>query len=83
MKHKALQEPKPFLAFRDKYLAAFMMVAALLISRAGTAQLDSAKYSPINGYGFKYKRMAFDSILMVPRSTSPHVPWRAGASGLG
>jgi hypothetical protein len=79
MKHKALQEPKPHKAFRDKYLAVVMMVAALLISFVASAQLDSAKYSPINGYGFKYKRMAFDSVLMVPRSTSPHVPWRAGA----
>lgn len=79
MKHKALSEPKPQKAFRDKYLAAYMMVAALLLSLVSSAQLDSAKYSPINGYGFKYKRMVFDSVLMIPRSTSPHVPWRAGA----
>jgi lysophospholipase L1-like esterase len=78
MKHKAPQEPKPLKAFRDKYLAAFMMVAALFITFTASAQLDSAKYSQINGYGFKYKRMAFDSVLMVPRSTSPHVPYRPG-----
>lgn len=79
MKHKALQEPKPFKTFRDKYLAVCMMAAALLISFVASAQLDSAKYSAINGYGFRYKRMAFDSVLMIPRSTSPHVPYRAGA----
>jgi hypothetical protein len=79
MKHKAPQEPKPFRAFRDNYLAAIMMVAALLISSVVSAQLDSAKYSRINGYGFGYKRMVFDSVLMIPRSTSPHVPYRAGA----
>lgn len=78
MKHKALQEPKPLKAFRDKYLAAVMVVAALLITFAASAQLDSAKYSQINGYGFKYKRMAFDSVLMAPLSTSPHVPYRRG-----
>jgi hypothetical protein len=78
---KALKslEPKQQKTFRDKYLAVVFAVAALLISSIATAQLDSAKYSPINGYGFKYKRMVFDSVLMIPRSTSPHTPWRAGA----
>lgn len=78
---KALKslEPKQQKTFQDKYLAVLFAVAALLISSIATAQLDSAKYSPINGYGFKYKRMVFDSTLMIPRSTSPHVPWRAGA----
>lgn len=78
MKYKAPQEPKPFKAFRDKYLAAPMMAAALLISFVTSAQTDSAKYSPINGYGFKYKRVAWDSVMMVPLSTSPHVPYRKG-----
>lgn len=73
-----IQEPKPFKAFRDKYLAVAIMVVALLISSVVAAQLDSSKYSPINGYGFRYKRMVFDSTLMIPRSTSPHTPWRAG-----
>jgi hypothetical protein len=78
---KALKslEPKQQKTFRDRYLAVLFAVAALLISSVVSAQLDSAKYSPINGYGFKYKRMVFDSVLMIPRSTSPHVPWRAGA----
>lgn len=78
MKHKALAKPKPLQAFRDKYLAACMMVVALLISLVASAQTDSVKYSQINGYGFKYKRLAFDSVLMVPLSTSPHVPYRKG-----
>lgn len=78
MKHKAPQEPKPCKAFRDKYLAALMMAAALLISFVTSAQTDSAKYSPINGYGFKYKRVAWDSVMMVPLSSSPHVPYRKG-----
>src|ERR1044072_4998024 len=79
MKALKLLEPKQQKTFRDKYLAVMFAVAALLISSVATAQLDSAKYSPISGYGFKYKRMAFDSVLMVPRSPSPHIPWRAGA----
>src|ERR1044072_5777099 len=79
MKALKLLEPKQQKTFRDKYLAVMFAVAALLISSVATAQLDSAKNSPISGYGFKYKRMAFDSVLMVPRSTSPHIPGRAGA----
>lgn len=73
------QEPKPLKTFRDKYLAVVMMVAALLISSVASAQTDSLKYSQINGYGFKYKRMAFDSVLMIPQSNSPHAPYRRGA----
>lgn len=80
MKHTALAEPKPSQAFRNKYLAAIMAVAALLICAVTSAQTtDSLKYSQINGYGFKYKRMAFDSTLMIPLSTSPHSPYRMGA----
>lgn len=77
MKTFALFEPKPFKAFRDKYLAAVMMVAALFICSIVSAQ-DSAKYSPINGYGFKYKRHIQDSIAVMPLSTSPHTPYRKG-----
>lgn len=79
MKTKALSEPKQRKAFQDKYLAAVLAVAALLISSISSAQTDSLKYSQINGYGFKYKRMAFDSVLMIPLSTSPHAPYRMGA----
>lgn len=79
MKTSALYEPKPLKAFRDKYLAAMMMVAALLISSIVLAQSDSSKYSGINGYGFKYKRHAVDSVMLIPLSTSPHVPYRMGA----
>jgi lysophospholipase L1-like esterase len=78
MKHKAPLGPKPFKAFRDKYLAVAMMVAALYITSVVSAQTDSAKYSRISGYGFTYKRWGADSILMVPLSTSPHIPYRAG-----
>jgi hypothetical protein len=79
MKAPIFLEPKPFRAFRDKYLAVVMMAAALLITSISSAQSDSTKYSQINGYGFKYKRMAFDSTLMIPNSASPHTPYRAGA----
>lgn len=79
MKNMAPSEPKQRKAFRDKYLAAVLAVAALLISSIVSAQTDSLKYSQINGYGFKYKRMAFDSVLMIPLSTSPHAPYRMGA----
>jgi hypothetical protein len=79
MKAPTSLEPKPLKAFRDKYLAVVMMVAALLITSIVSAQTDSLKYSQINGYGFKYKRMAFDSVLMIPNSASPHAPYRAGA----
>lgn len=78
MKHKAHLEPKPLKTFRDKYLAVIMMVAALFITSLVSAQTDSAKYSPINGYGFKYKRWIGDSIVVIPLSTSPHTPYRAG-----
>lgn len=78
MKALKSSEPKPFNAFRDNYLAAVMMVAALLITSLVSAQADSVKYSRINGYGFGYKRFVIDSILMVPLSSSPHVPYRAG-----
>src|ERR1051325_1005316 len=73
------QEPKQQNAFRNKYLAAMFAVAALLISSVVSAPTDELKYSKINGYGFTYKRWAADSILMVPLSASPHVPFRAGA----
>lgn len=79
MKTKALAEPKRRKAFRDKYLAAVLAVAALLVSSLVYAQTDSLKYSPINGYGFKYKRHAVDSVMLIPLSTSPHVPYRMGA----
>lgn len=80
MKTKALSEPKQRKAFRDKYLAAVLAVAALLISSVVSAQTtDSLKYSPINGYGFKYKRHVSDSVQLIPLSTSPHVPYRMGA----
>lgn len=78
MKSMALSEPKPFKAFRDKYLAALMMVAAFLFGSAVSAQTDSLKYSPINGYGFKYKRHVQDSLSIIPLSTSPHTPYRPG-----
>jgi hypothetical protein len=78
MKAPNILEPKPIKAFRDKYLAAVMMVAALFICAVSSAQTDSTKYSQIKGYGFKYKRMAFDSTLMAPLSTSPHTPYRPG-----
>jgi hypothetical protein len=79
MKNMAHPEPKQRKTFRDKYLAVILAVAALLITTVVSAQSDSAKYSRINGYGFGYKRFVIDSILMVPLSTSPHVPYRAGA----
>lgn len=79
MKAPNILEPKPFKTFRDKYLAVTLMAAALLITSVASAQSDSTKYSQINGYGFKYKRMAFDSVLMIPTSLSPHTPYRAGA----
>lgn len=78
MKSMALSEPKPLKAFRDKYLAALMMVAAFLFGSALSAQTDSLKYSPINGYGFKYKRHVQDSLSIIPLSTSPHTPYRPG-----
>jgi hypothetical protein len=71
-------EPKRQKAFRNKYLAAFFAVAALLISSVVSAQTDSLKYSQINGYGFKYKRHVQDSVSIIPLSTSPHTPYRAG-----
>lgn len=79
MKAPTKLEPKPFRTFRDKYLAVAKMVAALLITSIVSAQTDSLRYSQINGYGFKYKRMAFDSVLMIPNSASTHAPYRAGA----
>jgi hypothetical protein len=78
MKASKSLEPKRQKAFRNKYLAALFAVAALLISSVVSAQLDAAKYSQINGYGFKYKRHVQDSISIVPLSTSPHTPYRAG-----
>lgn len=79
MKQQALnKEPKRRNAFRDKYLAAIFAVAALLISSISFAQSDSLKYSQINGYGFKYKRHVQDSVSIIPLSSSPHTPYRAG-----
>lgn len=79
MKQQALnKEPKRRNVFRDKYLAAIFAVAALLISSISFAQSDSLKYSQINGYGFKYKRHVQDSVSIIPLSSSPHTPYRAG-----
>jgi hypothetical protein len=78
MKTSAFFGPKQRNAFRDKYLAAIIAVAALFISSIASAQFDSIKYSSINGYGFKYKRHAQDSVAIMPQSNSPHTPYRAG-----
>ena len=78
MKAPNFLEPKQRKTFRDKYLAVILAVAALLFSSTISAQTDSLKYSPINGYGFKYKRHVQDSVSIIPLSTSPHTPYRAG-----
>jgi hypothetical protein len=79
MKNKAqTKEPKQRMAFLNNYRAAVLAVAALLISFVASAQTDSLKYSQINGYGFKYKRHVQDSVSIIPLSTSPHTPYRAG-----
>lgn len=80
MKASKSLEPKQQKAFRNRHLAAIFAVAALLIcSTVGAQTTDSLKYSQINGYGFKYKRWVADSILLIPQSSSPHTPYRAGA----
>lgn len=68
---------RPASTFRDKYLAVVIAVMAL-ISTCCEAQ-DSLKYSNINGYGFRYKRHEVDSLNLLPLSTSPFNPYRAGA----
>lgn len=79
MKAPKLMEPKQRKAFRDKYLAAIIAVAALLFNLSVHAQtLPQVKYSPINGPGFIYKRHIQDSVAAMPLSTSPHIPYRAG-----
>lgn len=67
--------PKPVKSFRNKYLALMIVVMALF--QTGYSQ-DSAKYSNIPGYGFRYKRHIQDSLAVMPLSTSPHNPYRAG-----
>lgn len=79
MKNQAqIKEPKPRIAFLNNYRAAVLAVMALLISSVAISQTDSLKYSQINGYGFKYKRHVQDSVSIIPLSTSPHTPYRAG-----
>lgn len=57
-------------AFRDKYLAAVMMVAALLISSLASAQVDTTKVRQrINAFGYEYKNITVDSSLRIPRDT--------------
>lgn len=67
--------PKQRGAFRNKYLAALIAVMAFFLT--GYGQVES-RYSPINGTGFKYKRVVKDSLDIIPLSTSPHIPYRAG-----
>lgn len=54
----------------------FLLLLAMCF--AGLAQGDAPRYSRVAGYGFIYKRFNIDSILIVPLSTSPHVPYREG-----
>lgn len=72
---KALKRPH-LSAFLRKWWQLFVMVLAF---SSAQAQSDATRYSPINGYGFKYKRIAFDSIQLIPLYASPHIPYRAGA----
>lgn len=72
---KAAKRPKQRGAFRNKYLAAFIVAMAFFIT--GYGQIES-RYSQISGTGFKYKRTVDDSVKIIPLSTSPHIPYRMG-----
>lgn len=63
-------------AFLRKWWQLIVMVLAF---SSVQAQGDAPRYSAINGYGFKYKRLVTDSILLIPLYASPHTPYRAGA----
>lgn len=56
-----------------------LFLTSMLLLYAGFSQGDYPKYSKVSGYGFLYKRHAADSVQLVPLSTSPHTPYRAGA----
>lgn len=63
-------------AFRRKW---WQLIILMLAFASAAAQSDSIRYAPINGYGFKYKRHASDSVLLIPLYGSSHTPYRAGA----
>jgi hypothetical protein len=75
MKLRPLKRPVQ-LAFRRKWWQLFILVLAF---HSASGQSDQSRYAPINGYGFKYKRHAVDSVMLLPLYESPHVPFRAGA----
>lgn len=67
---KALRWAAHFTAFRDKYLAAVMMVAALFISSVVSAQVDTTKVRQrINAYGYEWRNGTMDSSFRIPRDT--------------
>lgn len=65
-------------SFQNIYLEVIIVILAVLISFNGFSQGDKPNYSSQDGYGFIYKRMAWDSVGMIPLASSPHIPYRAG-----
>lgn len=63
-------------AFLRKWWQLLVLVLAFSSAKA---QSDAARYMSVNGYGFKYKRHATDSVQLIPLFESPHTPYRAGA----
>lgn len=57
----------------------YILFLILLCSFIGaSAQRDSAKYSAINGYGFKYLRFVVDRCFTIPTTLYNDTPYRAG-----
>lgn len=57
-------------AFRDNYLAAALLMIALVFSGQLSAQVDTNKVRQnINAYGYSYKNIGIDSSLRIPRDT--------------
>jgi hypothetical protein len=66
--NKMASRPKQRNAFRDKYLAAIIAVAAFMIS----FNINGQVRQKINAYGYDWKRGGFDTSLTIPRDT-PHL----------
>jgi hypothetical protein len=55
----------------------FLFLLSLVMCFTVIAQNDYPRYSKVAGYGFVYKRIAMDSVCLLPL-LSAHVPYREG-----
>jgi|GEM_PF-2497219 len=70
MKNRPSARPKQLKAFRDRYLAALMIVAAFLTTLPAFSQIDTSRnHDNVNTYLQYSKSIWFNGALRIPRDT--------------